>query len=285
MKELRKRFERFCYHHRDQGIKNLMLYLSIASAVIYCINRIDPSGVLYDTLCFDTDAILHGQVWRLFTYVIVVPPANILATALSLFFYYYAGQMIESVWGTFRFNLYYLTGVVLMDIAALLLQSYALVHFLNLSLLLAFATLFPEHRVLVMYIIPVKLKYLAWVYFAIVIYEVIVYSFPMNLFPLLAILNYFLFFGADFFQVLPDFLQPRHRRSRSSYSPFDPKQRVVHLKWEKDMKQQSTPYHHKCTVCGRTDVSNPELEFRYCSKCNGYYCYCSDHINNHVHIQ
>lgn len=285
MKELRSRFERFCYRHRDQGIPNLMLYLSIASAVVYCINQIDPSGALYNALRFDPDAILHGQVWRLLTYVIVAPSGSILATAVELFFYYYAGQMIQSTWGTFRFNLYYLTGVILMDIAALLLHCYASVQFLNLSLLLAFATLFPEHRILFMYIIPLKLKYLAWLYFGITIYEVITYSFPINLFPLLAILNYFLFFGPDFLQVLPDFLQPKYRRSHSSYSPFDPKQRVAHLKWEKDVKQQPQPYHHKCTVCGRTDVTNPDLEFRYCSKCNGYYCYCSDHINNHAHIQ
>ena len=157
---------------------------------------------------------------------------------------------------------------------------------MNLSLLLAFATLYPENRVLLFFIIPIKMKYLAWVYFALTIYELIAYPFPHNLFNLFALLNYFLFFGSDILRVLPDFLQPKGR-TRKSFGDFGQRKQKPNPNWAKDyQKKASQPlYRHKCTICGRTDTENPYLEFRYCSRCNGYYCYCIEHINNHTHVE
>lgn len=274
MKNLRRDFERFCYKHRYKGIPNLMLYIAIGTAIMYLFMQIDPSYLLFHALRFDRTAILQGQVWRLFTYIFIPSSNRVLFLAISLYFYYIIGRSIESSWGTLRFNLFYLTGVIITDIAAILLGVNASTGALNLSLLLAFATLYPENQVLLMFIIPLKMKYLAWFYFVMTILDVI----NGNFFTLFALLNYFLFFGSDILHVLPDFMRPT--------GGFTRKQRP-NTNWAKDyQKKASKPlYRHKCTVCGKTDTEYPNLEFRYCSRCSGYYCYCMDHINNHSHIQ
>lgn len=205
MKNLRRDFERFCYRHQNMGIPNLMLYLVLGTAVVYFFMQIDPSNYLYFALNFNRNAILHGQVWRLLTYILIPTDGNLLLLAISLYFYYWIGGMLENAWGTFRFNLFYLSGVLLMDAAALIFGANASVTYLNLSLFLAFATLYPENQVLLFFIIPIKMKYLAWFYFAVTLFQLIGGDF----FPLFALLNYFLFFGSDILNVLPDFLRPR----------------------------------------------------------------------------
>lgn len=274
MKNLRRNFERFCYKHRNKGIANLMLYIAIGTAVVYLFTLIDPSYLMYNVLRFDRSAILRGQVWRLFSYIFIPSDTNVLFLAISMYFYFFIGKAIESSWGSFRFNLFYLCGVVITDIAALIMGVNATASYLNLSLLLAFATIYPENQVLLMFIIPLKMKYLAWFYFVVTIIDVI----RLNFFPVFALLNYFLFFGADILHVLPDFVKPR-----GGYK----KAQRPNANWAKDYQKKATKplYRHKCTVCGRTDTEYPQLEFRYCSKCSGYYCYCMDHINDHAHIQ
>ena len=159
------------------------------------------------------------------------------------------------------------------DIAAFLFGTGASVAYLNLSLLLAYATLYPEQQVLLLFIIPLKMKYLAWFYFVMTILTIL----RLDFFPVVALLNYLLFFGSDIVRVLPEFMQPTGRKKAHRPNP----------NWAREyQKKASRPlYRHKCTVCGRTDTEYPHLEFRYCSKCNGYYCYCMDHINDHAHIQ
>ena len=282
MKNLRRDFERFCYRHRYKGISNLMLYIAIGTAIVYLFTLIDPSNLLTYALRFDRSAILSGQVWRLFTYIFVPNDSNVFFLAISLYFYYYIGKSIENQWGPFRFNLFYLCGVIITDLAALILGVNASTGSLNLSLILAFATMYPENRVLLFYIIPIKMKYLAWFYFVVTIIGLL----QGNLFSVFALLNYFLFFGSDILHVLPDFLQPRGRGRKKPFGDFGRKQQKPNPNWAKDYRSKTgeQPYGHKCTVCGKTDTQYPNLEFRYCSRCNGYYCYCLDHINDHAHI-
>ena len=299
MKELRRSFERFCARHASKGIHNLMLYVAIGNAIVYLFYYIDPSLVVYRALCFNRTAILHGQVWRLLTYVLIPETSSnqmfgLLLLAILLFFYYFIGRTIENSWGTLKFNLFYLTGVVLTDIGAMVLGVNATASYLNLSLILAYATLFPENRVLFMMIIPIRMKYLAWFYFLITIFELVTTAFPYNLFPLFALLNYFLFFGAQVLDVLPGFLRRGGTRAGSGTGSMFRRQNRPNANWaagyhaarqDPSAQQNAVPgYHHKCTICGRTDTEYPELEFRYCSQCNGYYCYCQDHIGNHIHI-
>ena len=116
MKNLRKKFELFCFKNRDKGIPNLMLYIVIGTAVVYLFSQMSGSMLLYSALCFNREAILQGQVWRLITYPLTYSAGNILLTAITLLCYYSLGRAMENVWGTLRFNLFYLTGVVMMDI-------------------------------------------------------------------------------------------------------------------------------------------------------------------------
>ena len=283
MKNLRRNFERFCLRNRNKGIPNLMLYICIGNAVMYVISMVTRNYTLYNLLSFNRRLILQGQVWRLFTYPLTYLTSNILLMAISLLCYYSLGNAMERMWGTLKFNIFYLTGVVLMDIYAMIFNCSANVYYLNMSLFLGYATLFPDASFLLFFIIPVK----AWVLalFDLVIILLGVFSPPFtaaNLFPLIALGNYFLFFGKDVLNVIPLSWQ-NNARKLFRKKPKQPKVIQFHVSQKPQEPKQN--YNHRCTVCGRTDVSNPELEFRYCSKCKGYYCYCQDHINDHVHVQ
>ena len=293
MKSLRRKFNQFCYQNRDKGIPNLMLYISIGTAIVYVLSQMDKSNTLYNALCFDRGLILQGQVWRLFTYVFTFNAGNILFMLVSLLCYFSLGRAMENIWGTFRFNLFYFTGVVMMDIFCMLFGGFrADVYYLNMSLFLGYATLYPNAGFLLFFIIPVK----AWIFalfdliitFSDVVRLTVAGLFPYNLFPLIAIANYFLFFGKDVVNVIP--LSWRINAGRLfKKKPGTKKTGTVPFptagSYQATTAKVQAPYTHKCTVCGRTDVTNPELEFRYCSRCNGYHCYCEEHISNHTHIE
>ena len=281
MKNLRNRFERFCYKNRHVGIPNLMLYISLGSAIVYLLSMFDQSYTLYNALCFSRELILRGQVWRLLTYVFTYDAGNLLLTAVVLFCYYSIGRAMENVWGTLRFTLFYITGVVLMDIFCLVFGGWADISYLNMSLFLAYATMYPEARFMFLFIIPVKAWIFALIDLGLTVYSVITLTaaglFPYSLFPLIAIANYFLFFGKDVMNVIP--LSWRRKRTYKAA----PQQSQGPIPFRSQPQQPD--FTHRCTVCGRTDVTNPELEFRYCSRCSGYHCYCEEHINNHTHVE
>ena len=294
MKNLRSKFERFCYKYRNKGIPNLMLYVTIGSAIVYLMSQIAGNNTLYLLLCFDRSSILQGQIWRLITYPLTygAGSSNILLIAISLFCYYSLGRAMENAWGTLRFNLFYLTGVVLMDVYCLIFGGRASVTYLNLSLFLSYATMYPDAHFLLLYIIPVKAWIFALVDLALVVLDLFTSPFPYNFFSVISLANYFLFFGKDVLNVIPMSWRANFRRLfRKGKSKVSGTQRpkVVPFpnagSYEATAATPKAPYTHRCTVCGRTDVTNPELEFRYCSKCNGYYCYCEDHISSHSHIQ
>ena len=286
LKNLRRRFELFCYNNRSKGIPNLMLYIALGSAVVYLMSEISGNYFLYSLLYFDRSLILQGQIWRLITYPLTYRIDSLLLMMVSLLCYYSIGRAMENIWGTLRFNLFYFTGVVMMDVYCMLFGGTASVTYLNLSLFLSYATLYPDSQFLLFFIIPVR----AWI-FAVLDLLVVIFGlfnpFPYNLFPLIALGNYFLFFGSDVLNVLP--MSWRVNARRTVKRAAHPTSKTIPFNkagsYEATHATQQAPYTHKCTVCGRTDVTNPELEFRYCSKCKGYYCYCSDHISNHTHIQ
>lgn len=286
-----------------------MLYVSIGSAIVYIMSLFNGGTILFDLLCFDKAKILKGQVWRLFTYVFTYTPgAGSVLALIFLYFFYNLSRHIEYSLGTFRFNLFYFSGLILMDIFAMIFCPTEAVLFgryivypsdftniiysgmafyLHLSMLLMFATTNPDSQFLVFFIIPVKAWFMGLVYLLLVVIEIFNMSYPValfphNLFPLVGLLNYLLFAGKDVLNLFP-FLQNRRRFKQVKHKnaesiPFRQKESAP-------VQKQVIPYSHKCTVCGRTDITNPELEFRYCSRCNGYHCYCEDHINNHTHVE
>ncbi len=293
MKNLRKRFEIFCFKHRDVGIPNLMLYLCLGSAVVYFLSIFSNNTFLYNILSFNRAAILQGQVWRLFTYPLTCTGGSLLMTVITLICYYSLGRALENLWGTLRFNLFYLSGVVLMDIFCMIFGGYADVSYLNMSLFLAYATVYPDAHFLLFFIIPIKAWIFALLDLVLTVLNVVelaqIYGFPFCLFPLVAIANYILFFGKDMSNVIPVSWRANARRLFRKKPKGHQKAKVVPFpsagSYEASVAKPKEPYTHRCTICGRTDLTDPDLEFRYCSRCNGYHCYCIDHINNHEHIE
>lgn len=293
MKNLRTRFERFCYANRYKGIPNLMLYIAVGTAIVYLVGQMAGNYTLYNVLCFHRESILHGQIWRLFTYPLTYGTgnSNLLLIAISLLCYYSLGRAMENIWGTLKFNLFYFTGMILMDVYCLVFGGQADVTYLNLSLFLSYATLYPNAHFLLFFFIPVK----AWIFalfdLVIVLLDLITLPFPYSLFSVISLANYFLFFGKDVLNVIPLSWRTNLRRifrksKRAGSSGHQPK--VIPFNagsYEASVAKPKAPYTHRCTICGKTDISHPDLEFRYCSRCNGYYCYCEEHISNHVHIQ
>ena len=286
MKNLRQRFERFCFKNRDKGIPNLMLYISLGTGLVYLFTQFSGNYFLRSLLCFDRELILQGQIWRLISYPLTYMTSNLLLTAISLFCYYSIGRAMENLWGTLRFNLFYLSGVVMMDIYCMIFGGYADVYYLNLSLFLSYATMFPDAHFLLFFIIPVKAWIFALLDLALVLFGLIANPFPANLFSVISLANYFLFFGKGVLNVIPLSWRVNAKRLFKKKSKGA---KVVPFpsagSYEATTAQVKQPYTHRCTVCGRTDISNPELEFRYCSRCKGYHCYCIEHINNHEHIE
>ena len=290
MKNLRRNFNRFCYQNRDKGIPNLMLYISLGCALVYLMTQFTQNPILYQLLIFDRAAILQGQVWRLITYPLTFFNNNLLLMAVSLFCYYSLGRAMELVWGTLKFNLFYLCGVLMMDVYCMIFGGRADVTYLNLSLFLSYATMYPNSQFLLFFIIPVK----AWIFALFdlvrVVFGLLVYPFPDNLFSVISLANYFLFFGKDVLNVLPMSWRVNARRAARKVKPQKgDRPKVVPFptagSYEATTAKVQAPYTHRCTVCGRTDVTDPNLEFRYCSRCKGYHCYCEDHISNHTHIE
>lgn len=288
MRKLRSKFERFCFRHRNVGIPNLMLYVAIGSALVYIINRADPNHTLYWLLRFDRRLILRGQVWRLITYALTYNTGYLLLTAIGLFCFYSLGRAMENLWGTLRFNLFYFSGLLMMDIYCMIFNCDASVGSLNLSLFLAYATLYPDSQFLLLFIIPIKARYFALFDLLMTVFSLIFLPFPGNLFSVVALANYFLFFGKDVLNVFPVSWRANFRRLFRKKAPPVVKEKHIPFpkagSYEASVASVKAPYTHRCTICGRTDISNPELEFRYCSRCAGYHCYCQDHISNHTHI-
>ena len=313
--KLRRQFERFCLRNRNKGIPNLMLYVVFGSAVVYFMGLTNGGSILYELLCFDKTKILHGEIWRLFSYVFTfsLSSSPILAV-IGMLCIYSIGRTIENLWGTLRFNLFYLGGIILMDIFAMICcpvlpadpatvteETYYLayywqyyyatkmVYFLDMTLLIAYATLYPDAQFMIFFIIPVRAWILGLLYLLLNAIELFnlcypILYFPHCFFPLIGFANYLLFFGKDVTNLLPFAMRAKIRKAKKK-----PTARTGTIQFSPPSAERTHTvkqnYTHKCSVCGRTDVSNPELEFRYCSRCNGYHCYCQDHINDHTHIQ
>ena len=316
MKNLRTRFERFCFRHRNKGISNLMLYICVGSGIVTFTSMMNGGAMLYNLLYFDKTAILQGQVWRLVSWLFTESlGGNPVLSVLFLYFFYRLGRAVELSVGTFKFNLFYLGGVILMDLFAMFfcptetvvidgmrippelftLFYSDMAYYLHLSMVLAFSTMYPDSQFMILFIIPVKAWVLALIDLILIGISVFnmcypVMLFPHCLFPLIGLLNYFLFFGPDMHNLLPLTWRAKLRQ-RKRRKATNPASQPKVIPFNAQGKQEASPsrtqgsYNHRCTVCGRTDIEHPDLEFRYCSRCKGYHCYCEDHISNQTHVE
>ena len=289
------------------AIPNLSTILIACYAAGYVIQLLNSSFLYYLTL--DPYQILHGQIWRLVTWI-VVPPSmgNIFTTLIMLYFYWSIGTTLERTWGTYRYNVYIFSGMLFTIIGSFVAMglaypiygeawslsnpemaesmfrlgsSFFSTGYINTSIFLAFAATFPEMQVLLMFIIPIKVKWMGIVYAILAGWEFIAgvkvpiagsIVLNLSLFSRIAILASLLNFIVFFFT-------SRNRIVRS------PKQMKRQHEFRREVNRNAAVTRHKCAICGRTDESNPELSFRFCSKCNGNYEYCQDHLFTHKHVE
>lgn len=283
LNKLEKKFGRY-------AIPNLTMYLIGAYVVGYGIELFLPD--LYQWIMLNPILILHGQVWRIISWVLVPPSGNVFTIIIMLFFYYSVGTTLERSWGAFRYNVYMFSGIlftvagsfVLYAYYALTLRDEAVVamavtascmffstFYINMSIFLAFAAMFPDMEVMLYFILPIKVKWLGIVYAAILAIDILRGNAAIRIVIIASLLNFILFF-----------------LSGRNLKPYTPKEQMRRHKFKKQAERPKMHYangaRHRCAVCGRTELDNPELEFRFCSKCKGNYEYCNEHLFTHKHV-
>lgn len=248
------------------AIRDLMKYIVILNAIAFALIYLDPTGLFYSKLVLNPNLVLKGEVWRLVTFIFIPPSFSLLWVFFTLYFYYNIGLALEHEWGTFRFNMYYLLGMLGTVIISMIFGFVGTPLYINLSLFLAFARLYPNYEILIFYVIPVKVKYLAWLDWIYIIFTILSGSIPSKLIAIVSIINYFIFFGTDILSRAKHNNQVHQRRQS----------------FRRELPKEMT--YHRCTVCGKTEKDDPKLEFRYCNECEGDYEYCMEHVRNHEHI-
>lgn len=288
--KLEKKFGRF-------AISNLSLYMVILYGVGVLLSYVYPT--LLDYFSLSVYYILRGQVWRLVTWIIIPEyHSNIFLAVISLLCFYMLGRNLERAWGTFLFNFFVFMGSVfivlgqfiavgisgLLTLASVLPAEYFYLmyvigqggtYYIYMSLFLAFAITFPDARVLLMYIFPIRAKYIGIVYVILLGIEVLsVFS--------ASVPHGFVFLTQVFFSllnVIAFFAWTRRGRMKS------PKEIKRQHEYRVKMRKATVVNRHKCAICGRTAEEYPQLQFRYCSKCEGNYEYCSEHLFTHEHVK
>ena len=284
------------------AIKNLSLMLIICYGFGYLFQMIWPDFLQF--LCLNPyQIVFKGQIWRIITWILVPPSSFDFFNLLMLYFYYSIGTTLERTWGTYRYNVYIFSGILFTIVGAFLLLGYTLLFqrdivaalgsgyydfaasmfstfYVNMSIFLAFAATFPNMQILLFFFIPIKVKIMGIIYGALLVYQ-FVKGFTTGIAPLdvaLTVANRFVI-GASLMNFIVFFLTSRGKVHMT------PRQAKRRTDFRRDMKKASKITRHKCAVCGRTEETNPELEFRFCSKCDGNYEYCEEHIFTHTHVK
>ena len=274
------------------AVPNLTLYI-VGLYVVGYVLQLAPSSVnLTSFLTLNPALMLHGQIWRIISWILIPPSSFSILIIITLVFYYFIGTTMERTLGTFRYNLFIFSGMILMIISAFLAYAvYKIVdpvnadvymyyfaptfstYYLQQMVFLAFAITYPDMQVLLMFIIPIKVKWMGIVYGVVLVYECIAGLLSRNYCTFFAI-------GSQLLNLL-FFYMSTGRLTR--FKPGEVKRRA---NYQRNVRM--TPpgvTRHKCAVCGRTEKDDPNLEFRFCSKCNSNYEYCQDHLFTHQHVQ
>ena len=269
------------------AVSNLTMYLIFGYVAGYVISRLAP-GML-NFLILDPNQVLHGQVWRLVTWVLIPPSTqSVLFYAIMMLFYYQLGINLERTWGVFRYNVYIFGGILYTVIGAvvtwlimsamygnaeimgILVGSQVSTYYICMSIFLAFAVCYPNMQVMLYFIIPIKMKWMAYVYALLMVLDLVQSTWPRRIVMVMSLLNFGIFFLST--------------RDLYRYSPKEVHRRKVYRQ-AVQRPQRAGITKHKCAVCGRTELDDPSLEFRFCSKCAGNYEYCQEHLFTHQHVQ
>lgn len=271
--KMERRFGRY-------AIRNLTMYLLAGYAIGYLLSFTMPQLLTYFTL--EPALILKGQVWRLLSWVIIPPNDNIIFVIFMMLLYYSLGNTLESYWGAFRYNVYIFSGILFTVIGAFIVNgliggitgfgSLYSTYYINMSIFLACASIMPDYQLLLYGIIPIKMKWLAILDVVLLAVDAVQGGLIIRIVIIASLLNLIIFFFCN--------------RNLHGHSP---KQAARRKKFQKQISRPQNQYaggaKHRCAVCGRTELDNPTLEFRYCSKCNGNYEYCQDHLFTHEHVK
>ena len=267
------------------AIPNLTVYLLVGYVIGFGIVNLMRDMVGYLTL--EPALILRGQVWRLISWVLIPPTDNLISLVFLVLLYYSLGTALERTWGSFRYNVYIFSGLLFTVLAVfglyvfyyfrygveVPLSAVGLIgtNYITMSIFLAFAVIYPDMEVMLYFILPIKMKWMALVYVVLAGYDFINGGIGIRVAIGASLLNFVIFF-----------------LSTRNYKRFGPREQARKAKF----KKQSSPHmtytngaHHRCAVCGRTELDDPCLEFRFCSKCNGNYEYCQDHLFTHEHVK
>lgn len=281
------------------AIQNLSFVLVICYAVGYLLELFDRSGLFISYLTLNPYAILHGQVWRLVTWVLIPPSSGgLFFTLLMLYFYCSIGTSLERTWGTYRYNVYLFQGMLFTIAGSFLLMGYCYLfkpeisllgaaltinspreyftviamvfstYYINMSIFLAYAATFPNAQVLLMFIIPIRVKWLGIIYAVMLVFQFL----GSTVYGKFAI-------GASLLNFVVFFLTSRNMMH------LNPKQIHRRQEFKRDVRRNTGITKHKCAICGRTEVDSPNMQFRFCSKCDGNYEYCEEHLYTHTHIK
>lgn len=288
MRKLYDAADRFCARHPRFGVPDLMRYIVIGNVVVFFLIMLTrgTNASALNFLYFDPQMVLRGEVWRIVTYIFVPSTTSVFWLVVELYFYYWIGSTLERQWGTAKFNLYYISGALLTVLGVVLASlitgnpylTAAGTGYVNLSMFFAFAFLFPDTTVLLFFILPVKMKWLAYLDGALFAFDIIkaigAHNWAGVVLPIVALLNFAVFIWPEV----------HYLKERAKYQNSRKTVQFRQAQQQQAKQAQQQGYRHKCAVCGRTDTDYPDLQFRYCSKCVGYHCFCQDHIFNHVHF-
>lgn len=263
------------------AIENLSLYIVLTYGAGYLMYLINPQILQYITL--EPYYILHGQVWRLVSWILIPPGTPSLLTFITLYFYYSIGTTLERTWGRFRYNAYIFLGFFMTIVGAFVLYFMAggntlllfmgemfSTYYISMSIFLGFAMTYPDMQVLFMLFIPLKIKWLGLVEVILLLIELLNGTWVSRVAIICSLMNVIIFFFAN--------------RNMKRYRPKEIKRRHTYQQAVKK-GQSNRLTKHKCAICGRTELDGEHMEFRFCSKCNGNYEYCQDHLFTHTHVQ
>ncbi len=280
------------------AVPNLSSYFVFATVIGYLVNMAAPG--LMSFMSFSVDGILHGQIWRLVTWILMPAESLDILGIIFLLCVLSWGSSLENMLGTFRLNVFLWMGVIISDIGGIIvymisrvvlgqgLSPFLSTYYILMTLLLALAMCMPEGQVRIWFVLPVKMKWFLVFELVYMGYQVVrifgmtiadygktslsfgiiagfIFTAPM----ILAVLNMFLFF---YFSKIH--ISRKHKKRQKEFrAQF------------REPRPGSGIAKHKCAVCGRTELTNPEMMFRYCSKCSGNREYCEEHLYSHVHVK
>lgn len=282
------------------AIKNLSLIIIICFSIGYILSIFMPE--LYAKVVFSPYHIfVEHEYWRIFTWILTTPGGFDFFTLIMLFFYYSIGNSIERAIGTFMYNMYIFGGMLLSTVGALIasaicyygindvndavaflegsLTGYMMTYYMTISIFLGFALAYQDAMVMLWFVIPFKVKYLAYIDLLLLAYEFVVNDNIISRVTIVScVLNFFIFY------IIVKKYNGRQRPTVAQMKRKHAYKKKVR-EAEKVIQMPAGISRHKCAVCGRSEKDDENLEFRFCSKCNGNYEYCKEHLFTHEHVK